>query len=190
MDISSKQLKARCTSVAGRYALALFAVAKEKNTLDMTLEECCTASALMAKGQRYRLMMIRMFQGHMAQLSLEGLEKCLGFQDFMMNFLKILAENKRISCLKDICRLLRNLVDDELNRLSLVVYSSIEIGTKEQNDIRKKLEKIFKKSLLISYELDKTILGGLVIRTDSVTIDSSGRHQIEKFMSTALEYFK
>jgi F0F1-type ATP synthase delta subunit len=43
--------------------------------------------------------------------------------------------------------------------------------------------------LSIDYKLNKALLGGLLVRTEIITIDVSVRHQIEQFASEAKKFF-
>lgn len=182
-------LKAICTSVPGRYASALFEVAKESNTLEETLEECTLAQQLLSKGQPYRILFIRILQGYLYPEWLPKLQEAVKTQDFMVRFLKLLATNNRISCLPDITRILSMLIDHELNRVSLTVYSAEPLNAPDEKRLETKLLAIFQKKIITSYQINPSILGGIIIKSDNIAIDISLKHQIEQFSKIAKSYF-
>jgi F-type H+-transporting ATPase subunit delta len=178
--MGSSLLRAMCSSVPGRYAFALFQVALEIGELERVLQELYVACALFERGCPVRIIVLRIFQGKFKPAWCGEFIKVLGFLDATINFLFLLANNKREDCLPDITRLLKLLVDDALNRESVIVYTANNVSESDKQQILEKLLKIFKKELNLSFEIDEEILGGLVARSNTVTIDASVRHQIEK----------
>lgn len=182
-------LRAMCTSVAGRYALALFEIAQQRNMLEKTEEECSVALRLFSSRHAYRFLLIRILQGHVSLLKEKEFEKIAQFQDFFFRFLKLLVQNDRLGALKDIVRLFNRLADEAQNRISLKVFSADLLSLKQQKSIFLKLERIFKKNLYITCEINPHILGGIIVQSDLLTVDISVRHQIEKFVKESQEYF-
>ncbi|MDR2464147.1 MAG: ATP synthase F1 subunit delta [Holosporales bacterium] len=174
-----------CTSAAGRYALALFNVAKNNNSLERTLFECETVIEVLSKKSAYGSIFTRMLQGRF--ISINEFIKATKLQDFFVRFLQLLIKNNRMSLLKNIVRLFSHLVDNELNRESLIVYSAEEIAGSYKEKIMEKLSNSFKKNLRITYKINPNILGGLLIQSATITIDVSVRHQIDKFSKETLE---
>ncbi|MDR3285535.1 MAG: ATP synthase F1 subunit delta [Holosporales bacterium] len=182
-------LKAMCSSVSGRYALALFNVALEHRTLERTLEEINIASKLLEKGQPFRIIILRIFQNRLKPEWLDDFLKKIDFLKTTSSFLFLTAHNKRIDCLPDIVRLFKMLVDDNLNQESILVYTSDEVNNEQKANIFEKLTNIFHKKINISFKIKESILGGLTAHSNSVTIDASVKHQIEKFAKIAKSYF-
>ena len=183
MDISS--LNSLCTSVPGRYSKAIFESALERNTLERTLNEIMVASKLLEKGYNYRIFILRIFQKKIKPTWLNDFFNALGFQDTTLNFLYLLAQNKRINCLPDIVRILRILVNNNLNKESITVFCADDSFEDYKEKIFEKLYKIFNKKLDITFKIKESIIGGIVIQSDCVTIDASVNHQIETFSKSA-----
>lgn len=182
-------LSAICTSIPGRYAHAIFEVAKKRQTLDQTLQECTQAMRILAKDSPYRLMFLRMIQGQWKAEQAQELVNAGILQDFVLVFLQLLAVNRRIHRLKDIVRVLHLLVDEALGRVSLVVCSRDELGKDERISLEKKLVNLLHHNIAVSYKTQPSLLGGLVIKSYTITIDISVKHQIEMFAKRANSYF-
>jgi F-type H+-transporting ATPase subunit delta len=185
--MNERVLRFMCTSTAGRYALALFSVAKNNNSLEQTLVECEVIMDLFSKKSTYCSVFMRMLQGRF--INVGKFVEATQIQDFFIRFLQLLSKNRRIHLFKDIVRLFNRLADQELNRESLIVYSAEEISEYHKDKIIEKLKNIFKKNLHVTYKKDPNILGGLLIQSATLTIDVSVKHQIDKFSKEALACF-
>jgi F-type H+-transporting ATPase subunit delta len=183
-------LKAMCSSVPGRYAFALFSAAKKLGIIEQTLKEVSVASRLLEKGQPFRIVILRAIQGNSQPSWWEDFCKTTGFHEIVMNFLYVVVHNRRAGCLPDVVRLLGMLTDHALNQESLTVYTAHEITDTYKEQIFKKLFEIFNKKLFISFEIDESLCGGFLVQSNSLTIDASVKHQIEKFARGARSYFE
>jgi ATP synthase F1 delta subunit len=182
-------LKAMCSSVPGRYAFALFSAAENLGIVERAFKEVSVASRLLEKGQPFRIVILRALQGGSLPFWWEGFCKTTGFHEIVMNFLHLIVHNRRASCLPDIVRLLGMLTDHALNQESLTVYTAHEITDDHKEQIFGKLFEIFNKKLFISFEIDESLYGGFLVQSNSLTIDVSVKHQIEKFARGARSYF-
>jgi F-type H+-transporting ATPase subunit delta len=187
--MSSSFLRAMCSSVPGRYAFALFRVAAQRDVMDSILEEVCVAASLLKRGSPVRIIVLRLFQGRLKPSWFDDFIKFTKFSDITINFLFLLATNKRIDCLPDIVRLLRMLIDNALNKESVVVYTACGVDQTTKNLIIENLLQVFKKQLNVSFEVDENIIGGLVARSSNIAIDVSVRNHIETLARSAKKYF-
>lgn len=178
-------LSAGCTSIPGRYARALFVVAQKEGSLERTLEECEMAAQVLARGSSLRFPFVRMLQGKWRAEAIAGLEKAVQFQPFFVRFLQVLAVNCRISRVSDVVRIFRLLVDDALNRVSVRVCARDALTPAQQKRLEEQLRMLFGREVCATYTIEPALLGGLVIKSLSVTIDASVRHQIAAFTKNA-----
>ncbi|GHS91798.1 ATP synthase subunit delta [Alphaproteobacteria bacterium] len=172
--------------MAGRYAQALFQCALQKKSLDLTLENAKSARSLLEKGSPYRTLCLRVLKGDTTPPWVQDFEA--KFQDFFVRFLKVLAHNHRVDSLKDIVRLLEKLVDDAQNRVSLKVISADPLSKSQKEAVVKKLQQTANKTLKITYEVDRALLGGLLVRSPTQTWDASAKYQIEALTQTLRAY--
>jgi F-type H+-transporting ATPase subunit delta len=177
-------IQAKCTSIAGRYAVALFEVATSQGALERTLAECEVVNELLDAKNQHRALFIRIIQGHIP--GVDELKQRANFQPFFVNFLKTLAQNQRINLLKIILRIFTALVNQSLNRAAVTVYTAEEIADSHKKNITDKLTALFKQTLLVTYKVAPHILGGMLIQSDLLTIDVSVKHQIDAFTKEAL----
>lgn len=182
-------LRATCTSLAGRYAYALFEVALSKGTLEQTLAECCSLLELFSLRSPHRLLVTNALRGKYPQGWTQSFEQSLGVQDFVLNFLRLLALRGRLPLFRDILRLLRRLVDEHFNREALTVTSVVPLSESQKEALVQRLRRYFQKELLVSYEVRPSVLGGFIVKGNTVTLDASARHFISQFVQEAQKAF-
>ncbi|MDR0625320.1 MAG: ATP synthase F1 subunit delta [Holosporales bacterium] len=179
-----------CSSIAGRYALAIFKAAVQRGAVTEIVDEVRVISKILEKGQPFRIVLIRRLQKRIKPRWIGDFWKFVGISDSTLRFLSLVARNRRVDLLPDIVRLLGRLTNDYLGQEDIYVYTASEIAAEDKQKIYEKLSTIFRKKLNITFEIRATILGGFIAQTDSVTIDVSVSHQIERFAEAARSYIE
>ena len=99
----------------------------------------------------------------------------------ILNFLKILVEKDRFDLIDDINKVY-NLLLDDINGIARVeVISAVELNDMEQGDIQAKLASKLKKQIVIKYNVDKSLIAGLVVKMGDNIIDMSVAHKLEEY---------
>ena len=91
------------------------------------------------------------------------------------NLLKVLARHKRLNLIPSISSQLKDTIQSNKGRASAKIYSAYELSSKQINRIHALLEKRYHKQFDSSVELDKSLLGGVVIQYGNNRIDGSIR---------------
>lgn len=100
--------------------------------------------------------------------------------DGFNNFLKLLGENHRLSVADEIYNQYADLMRLENNELVAQVFSALPIDSERQEKIKAALGKRFGKEVNLDITLDKSLVGGAIIRTKDMTIDGSINGHIEQ----------
>lgn len=97
----------------------------------------------------------------------------------ILNFIKILIEKERFYIFSDIVKIY-NTMADKINNISRVdIISAIELNEETKNKIKSKLETRLNKSVSCSWDVDSSIIAGLVIRRGDDIIDTSLKYKLE-----------
>jgi F-type H+-transporting ATPase subunit delta len=91
----------------------------------------------------------------------------------MTNFMKVLIDNDRQSCIVDIYHAVVESMDDVYKRQRVTVISSVVLDPSLKNKLLAKLKDILKKDIILNEEIDKEILGGIIIKIGDTVIDGS-----------------
>lgn len=99
------------------------------------------------------------------------------------NFAKVLVSNRRLATLPQIAELFSLMVDELKKILSLEVASAFEISQDERSKIEERVKREFGALPKVSWRVDKSLLGGLVIKVGDKLLDSSIKGSLEKLRS-------
>lgn len=97
------------------------------------------------------------------------------------NFLKLLVEKDRFNLIYDIINIYGSLLDDINGIARIEVISAVELNDMEQGDIQAKLASKLKKQIVIKYNIDESIIAGLVVKMGDDIIDMSVARKLEEY---------
>jgi len=103
-----------------------------------------------------------------------------GAGDIAAKFLGLLLKKNRLSFLSAIASAYQSLLDEEAGRRRVTVTSARALNQQEQDALTRKLESMTGRTISMELTVDPGILGGLVIRSGSVSYDASLKGQLER----------
>ena len=105
----------------------------------------------------------------------------------MRNFLKLLVRKNRFNLIFDVVKIYNSLLD-KLNNISKVeVVSAIELNDEYKNQIKEKLAQVLKKEIIVNYNVNNSILAGLVYKMGDDVFDTSVKGKINKFKNAIIK---
>lgn len=161
-------------SLAGRYATALFALAKENNSIDAVQASLDTLSAAMAESEDLRaLTSSPVLSREDAGKAIAATAKALGLDPLSTNMLGVLAANRRLDQIQAVIRAFSTLASDHRGEITAEVTSAHPLDDKQIDALKAQLKKRVGSDVSVSTAVDSSILGGLVVQIGSQMIDSS-----------------
>ncbi len=103
----------------------------------------------------------------------------------LQNFVRILADNRRVSVLPEISASFAALKAEAEKSINVVVESPFELSTAQQDKIVASLKKRMGCEIKLESRIKKELLGGVVIRAGDKVIDGSALTRLGE-MATAL----
>lgn len=94
------------------------------------------------------------------------------------NFLKLLFDKLRLAALPGIAQVYQHLADELENLKRARVKSAVPLEAAMQERLRQSLEKMTKSKVVMEFEEDPTIIGGIVARVGDLVMDGSVRTQL------------
>ncbi|EHQ06124.1 ATP synthase F1 subunit delta [Leptonema illini] len=91
----------------------------------------------------------------------------------LVNFLCVMAQRNRLAELNKVYEVYRYLVDNKLGKRSVTVVTAFALDDATRGIIEKSLEKYFASKLHVYYEVDASLIGGIVVRSEGREIDVS-----------------
>ena len=165
--------------MAGRYATALFELAREENKLEETERGLVGLSASLDESEDLRrLVRSPIFSAAEQSKALAGIAKQAGLPTLAANFLQLLVKNRRLFALRDIITGFRKLSADHRGELTADVTSAVALSEPQADELKATLKAKTGKSITLIEKVDPAILGGLVVKIGSRMVDSSIRTKL------------
>lgn len=159
--------------VAKRYAVALFEICKEKNTLDTVVEEARTVTEVFSTNTE-----LLSFLKH-PKISIQQKQQLLteAFSTIsieLKNTLMLMVERKRLDEIAQMAADLVELSNEEKSVADAQVYTTRALTDAEREAVSAAFApKVGKKSLRIENIVDRDIIGGMKLRIGNRIFDGS-----------------
>lgn len=174
-------------SLAGRYASALFGLARDERQIDAVGRSLdALASALADSREFSELVASPLVSRKDTAKAFAGLGPELGLDPITSNFLGVLARNGRKSELKKIIRAFKRIAADHRGEISAEVTSAHPLKDDQVETLKAQLGKRAGRDVTIDAQVDPAILGGIVIKLGSEMIDASIRTKLNR-LATAMK---
>jgi F-type H+-transporting ATPase subunit delta len=166
-------------SLAGRYATALFGLARDQQQIDAVTRSLDSLDAAMAESADFRALVSSPLIGRAdAGKTVRALTPGLGLDPITANFLGVLADNGRLSELKSVIKLVRRLAADHRGETAAEVISARALDDGQVAALKAKLKARVGRDVAIDAKVDPTLLGGIVVKLGSQMIDASIRTKL------------
>ena len=166
-------------SLAGRYATALFGLARDEHQIDAVSRSLDSLERALADVPEFAQLVSSPLIGRAAAgKALADLTKPLGLDQLTANFLGVLAKNGRLGELRAIIRMVRRLAAEHRGVTTAEVTSAHALNDNQVADLKAQLKKRAGREVMIDAKVDPNILGGIVVRLGSRMIDASIRTKL------------
>jgi F-type H+-transporting ATPase subunit delta len=161
-------------SLAGRYATALFGLARDENQIDAVSRSLDTLEAAMTESADFKTLVLSPLIGRAeAGKTVRALTPTLGVDPITGKFFGVLADNGRLSELKAVIKAVRKLAADNRGETTAEVTSAFPLNDDHVARIKSNLKARLGRDVAIDAKVDSSLLGGLVVRLGSQMIDAS-----------------
>jgi F-type H+-transporting ATPase subunit delta len=165
--------------MAGRYATALFELARDTNAIDAVKTDLERFDALIAESADLaRLVRSPVFS---ADEQLHGLSSVLdraGIGGLAARFLKLVTTNRRLFAARDMARGYRELVAKHKGEATAEITVAEQLKDDHVAALRSALKAVTGKDVDLNIKVDPAIIGGLVVKLGSRMVDSSLRTKL------------
>jgi F-type H+-transporting ATPase subunit delta len=171
-------------SLAGRYASALFGLARDERQIDAVGRSLEALSSALADSRDFaELVASPMVSRQDSAKAFAGLAPQLGLDAITTNFLGVLARNGRKSELRKIIRSFKHIAADHRGEISAEVLTAHPLKDDQVETLKAQLKKRAGRDVTLDAQVDPSILGGIVIKLGSEMIDASIRTKLNRLAS-------
>jgi len=165
-------------AVGGRYAEALYEIAGREKAVEAIEQELLAVDTVIRENRDLQKMLYHpritpedkksliseLFSGKVSEVTME--------------FLKLLVDRQREQFLSDIVSNYVNLANKARNITEAKVSSAVELTPDEMETMAEVLNKVTGKKVQTSYNVDPSLIGGVVVRIGDRVIDGSIRTRL------------
>ena len=174
------------TEVSRRYSKALFKVASKEKSEQVIYEEVISLLDLFKSNDIFAKLFLSPLLSSKSQLKLVNNlfsttdKKKINVSKNVLAFLKVLAKNGRLKILLGSLYSFQNLVKSMYQEININLTTAFPISEDNVNKIKNILLKKTDKKINIINNVDKNIIGGIILQSGSSLIDASIRNKILK----------
>jgi F-type H+-transporting ATPase subunit delta len=166
-------------SMAGRYAAALFDLAKEQRQLEQVERDVVSFQAMLdGSDDLRRLVRSPVVSADDQAKGLAAILDKAGISGLTANFLKLITRNRRLFAAADMLKGFRTLLARERGEVSADVASAHPLTPEQMQILSDTLRTSIGKNVRIDTRVDPSLLGGLIVKIGSRMIDSSLRTKL------------
>tara|TARA_Y100001970_G_scaffold10556_1_gene12453 strand:+ start:874 stop:1431 length:558 start_codon:yes stop_codon:yes gene_type:complete len=167
--------------ISDRYGSALYDLASEKKCIDEILNDLDVIEKVMKESSELRHVIKSPLVNSEEKLNiLLKIFAGLSFNSLTTTFLKVLDNNKRISNILSIILQFKKINSEKRGDIAANVTSANELSEDEKNNITNQLKNTLGQKLSLNFNVDKEIIGGLIVKVGSKMIDTSIANKINK----------
>ena len=167
------------SGVSGRYATALFELARDEKSIDAVRADLDRFDALLNdSADLKRLVRSPVFSADAQSKALTAVLDRAGITGVSANFLKVLTANRRLFAVADVIRAFRALVAKFKGEASADVTVAEALSDKNLDALKSALTSVTGKDVTLNVKVDSSIIGGLVLKLGSRMVDSSLRTKL------------
>ena len=166
-------------SMAGRYAVALFELAKDQRQLEQVERDLTSFQAMLdGSADLRRLVLSPVITAEDQAKGLAAVLQMAGISGLIANFVMLIARNRRLFAAADMMKAFRALIARERGEVSADVASAHALSPEQLQLLSDTLRTSIGKNVRIDTRVDPGLLGGLVVKVGSRMIDSSLRTKL------------
>jgi F-type H+-transporting ATPase subunit delta len=167
------------SGVSGRYATALFELARDEKSIDAVKTDLDRFDALLGESADLnRLVRSPVFSADAQSRALGAVLDKAGISGISANFLKVLTANRRLFAVREVIRAFRALVAKFKGEVSAEVTVAETLSDRNLDALKAGLKSVTGKDVTLNVKVDPSIIGGLVVKLGSRMVDSSLRTKL------------
>ena len=167
------------SGVSGRYATALFELARDEKSVDAVKADLDRFDALLTgSAELKRLVRSPVFSADVQLKALSAVLDKAGISGIAANFLKVLTTNRRLFVVGEVIRAFRALVARFKGEATADVTVAEQLNDKNLDALKTALKSVTGKDVVLNVKVDPSIIGGLVVKLGSRMVDSSLRTKL------------
>ena len=176
------------SGVAGRYATALFELARDGKALDQVEADVTAFGAALAESPDLRDMMSSpVFSREDQGKAIAAIAAKMGLGSTLANTLGLMAHNRRLFVVPAMLGQLKALIAAERGEVTAEVRSAKPLTKAQTDALARTLSESVGREVKLDVTVDQSLIGGLVVKVGSQMIDTSIRSKLARLQNVMKE---
>lgn len=176
------------SGVAGRYAKALFELARDAGSVDAVKADLARFSAMIAESDDLkRLVRSPVFASEEQERAVVAILAKAGIGGLAGNFFKTVAANRRLFAVESIVRGFDALVAAYKGEVVAEVTVAQPLSDAHTATLKQALDALTGKDVKLAVEVDPSLLGGLKVKVGSKLVDASLKTKLNSIRTAMKE---
>lgn len=176
------------SGVAGRYATALFELARDAGAIDAVEKELASLQdAIDGSDDLRAFLRSPVYDSDDQMKAVTALAEKAGYDVLTSNFLKLIAQNRRLFVLEEMIRGFRAFCAQERGEVGAEATTAAPMSDDQIKALRLEIERMVGKAVNLETRVDPDLLGGLVVKIGSQMIDASLRTKLSRLKTVMKE---
>ena len=174
--------------IAGRYATALFELAKEEKTLPrLEKDVALLGDAIETSADLKMLMTSPVYTREEMQTAITAVGKKIGLGAKLANTLALMAQNRRLFVVPQLISALEALIAEDKGEVTAEVVSAKALTKTQSDKLSKMLKDKIGKDVNVNATVDESLIGGMIVKVGSKMIDTSIKSKLSALQNTMKE---
>lgn len=175
-------------SIAGRYAQAVFDIAREGGDLDKLASEIDDLNNVLKDSDDLRDMIASPLYSRDQQAQAIGaVAQKMGLGATLANTLQLMAQNRRLFVLPHLVLRLRDMIAEARGEVTADVTSAVALTDEQKQRLTDTLAEKSGKKVKLNTRVDEGLIGGMIVKLGSQMIDSSVRSKLASLQNAMKE---
>ena len=178
------------SGISGRYATALFELAKSEGQIDAIGADLEALEAALAdSADLRRLISSPVYSREEQGKGIKAVADKMGLSALVANTLGLMASKRRLFVLPQLIKSVKGLIADDKGQVTAEVTAARELSQAQADDLAKTLANTVgkDKSIVINTTIDESLIGGLIVKVGSRMIDTSIRSKLANLQNAMKE---
>jgi len=176
------------SGVAGRYATALFEIAKHDKALGQVETDIAALEAALAESADLRELLASPIHTRDEQgRAIAAIAAKMGLGKTVTNTLGLMAQNRRLFVVPALLSQVKALIAADRGEVTAEVISAKPLTKAQTDSLAGTLKESVGKDVALDVTVDEDLIGGLVVKVGSRMIDTSIRSKLAKLQNAMKE---
>ncbi len=174
--------------IAGRYATAMFELAKEEGAIEALETDTAALRAALAESADLRdLINSPIYSRDATEAAVGGVASAMDLGAMTANTLKLMAQKRRLFVLPALLDELRDRIAEHKGEVTADVVSAKALTKTQTDKLAATLKAAVGKEVTLNATVDESLIGGLIVKVGSKMIDTSIKSKLSTLQNSMKE---